>query len=352
MLVIRKSYQFVHFLLLLLLVALLIIACQNLPIEAPTSIELRDSTSDCRLVKHEMGETKVCGQPQRVAVLSPHILDSILSLGVQPFAYATDGLLNLKKFDQPKKQIPYLGNYVTSQPINVGDRKNPSLELLAKIKPDLILSEAWLAKEKYDLLSQISPTLLFSYFGPDDQKDWRYDIEGIAKALGREDKAKELLTRYPDQISTVRDQLASVVAAHPRVLCISTDNLASTIYLEEDYTVTRLLQEVGFKIVSPQNSSLVPGNNMQISIEVLPQVETDLIFVMAWSNNNLKNPQEKVKQQWVKNPLLKQLPAFKNGHMFFVDYFIWGGVTRGPIADGLILEQLPQLLNPLNEESG
>lgn len=343
----QKLYQPVRFLLLLLLVALLVIACQNRSAETPTSIKPNNSTSDCRLVKHEVGETEVCGQPQRIAALSPHILDSMLSLDIQPFAYAADGLLNLEKFDRPEKQIPYLGDYITTQPINVGDRRNPSLELLAKIKPDLILSEAWLSEERYDLLSQIAPTLLFSYFGPNDQKDWRYDIEGIAKAVGREDKAKELLTRYPKQVAAVRDQLAPVVAAYPRVLCISTDHQASTIYLEEDYTVDRILREIGFEVVSSQNSSLIPGGNSQISIEVLPQVKTDLIFVIAEPDKNRYKQQEKVKQQWAKNPLLNQLPAFKDRNVFFVDYIVWGGVARGPIADELILEELPQILLPL-----
>jgi len=63
---------------------LLIAACNR----APNSSATNPNSESCRLVQHEMGETEVCGQPQEVAALSPHILDSILALGVQPVAYA------------------------------------------------------------------------------------------------------------------------------------------------------------------------------------------------------------------------------------------------------------------------
>lgn len=352
MLVTRKFYHPVHFLLLLLLIALLIISCQNRPVEAPTLIEPNDSLTDCRLVKHEMGDTKVCGQPQRVAVLDPHTLDIVLSLGVQPFAYAELTAHNFQKFDQPKEQIPYLGRYITTQPINLGDRKNPSLELLTKIKPDLILSEDWLAEGQYNLLSKIAPTLLFSDNGPNDQQHWRYDIEGIARALGREAKAKELLVRYPEQVAAARNRLASAIAAYPRVLVLSSHDLNQNINLADDSTVANLMQRLGFEIVLPENVSRIPEGDTPISIELLPQVETDLIFVIAWNLPDIYDPQEEMQQQWAKNLLLKQMPVFKDRRVFFVDGYLWGSVTRGPITDELILEQLPQILSPLNEKSG
>jgi len=344
----RKRYQPASFLLLLGVVALLSVACQSRSVEAP--IATADNPSaDCRTVEHAMGKTEVCGQPQRVAVLNPHTLDIVLSLGAQPFAYAESAVLNLQTFDQPAEQIPHLGRYVTTQPINVGDRKSPSLERLAQIQPDLILSEDWLVEGQYDLLSQIAPTLLFSDIGPDGKQHWRYDIEGIAKALGRESQAEELLARYPEQIAAVREQLAPVVAAYPKVLVISSDNLTSTIYHPKESTTVYLLEEMGFEIVEPENSSL-PGNDPQISMEVLPQVEADLIFVMVWSDDDLYDPQEKVKQQWAENALLKQMPASEDGRVFFVDYYLWGSATRGPITDQLILEKLPQMLLPLVNE--
>ncbi|MBE9099785.1 ABC transporter substrate-binding protein [Vacuolonema iberomarrocanum] len=347
--------QPIRFLLLLLLMALLSIACQTSLVELPHVEEPTPTTNDCRIVEHEMGTTEVCGQPQRVVALSPHILDSILSLGVQPFAYAQGGVLNGQRFDQPEEQIPYLGRYVTTQPINLGSRRSPSLERLVQSQPDVILGENWHLEDQYEFLSQISPTLLFSDVGENGRQHWRYNIQGIAEALGREDQAEALLTRYSEQIAIAREKLAPVVAAYPRVLAIAPDDLAGTIYFMEDSTASNLLREIGFEIVTSEASSLLPNGNLPISVEAFPQIETDLIFVMAWSENWSENepyPQEKIKQQWGNNPLLSQMPAFKDGRILFVDYFLWASNTRGPITDQLILEKLPQMLLPLVNENG
>jgi iron complex transport system substrate-binding protein len=334
-------------LLLGLTVILLTVTCSDrLPSPSPFMIS---SSKDCRIVPHEMGETTICGQPQRIAVISPHILDSILALGVQPTAYAEASTLNLRKFDRQSQQIPYLGSYVTTQPINLGNRDNPSLELLTQLKPDVILGEHWTSKEQYSLLSQIAPTLLFSDVGDNNYQHWSHDIEAIAKVFGREEQAKQLLASYPAKIAATREKMAPVVAAYPRVLVISSNNPTNLIYLAKDSKAADLLQMMGFEIVSPGPVSQ-SGGLAQFSFELLPQIETDLIFVLAWSEG-LYDPQVEVKQQWSNNPLLQQMQPFKDGHVFFVDYQLWGSVTRGPITDQLILEKIPQLLLPLVDKT-
>ena len=61
------------------------------------------------------------------------MLSMMLALDVQPSAYAEAYLV---QFNNSSKQIPYLGNFVTTQPINLGDRNSPSLETLTLLKPD------------------------------------------------------------------------------------------------------------------------------------------------------------------------------------------------------------------------
>ncbi|BDA71331.1 hypothetical protein RIVM261_002240 [Rivularia sp. IAM M-261] len=75
-----------------------------------------------------------------------------LALDVQPSAYADAYLFRLRQFNNHSQQIPYLGSFVTSQPINLGKRNNPSLETLTLLKPDLILG---LNFQENQLLSKI-----------------------------------------------------------------------------------------------------------------------------------------------------------------------------------------------------
>lgn len=329
----------------LFLTFLLVAACQGNMAESPVE-NAPAGSGECRVVTHEMGETEICGQPERVAALSPHILDSILALGVQPFAYAEVTALNLEKFDNPSEQIPFLGDRVTTQPVNVGDRKNPSLEKLSLIQPDLILGESWTSQAQYQLLNQIAPTLLFTDTKGNRQA-WLYDIQPIAKALGREQEAEQLLAAHAEQLETVRSQLKPVVDAYPDVLILAVNTLMNDVAIAADSTAGRLLEEIGFHLVFPESVPPEETRWLQTSLELLPTLDADIVLVIAWDLADPYNPKDQLKAKWNQNPVLQTIPAAQSDRIFFVDYQLWGSVTRGPITDELILNELPEMLLPL-----
>ena len=332
-------YKLRHLLIIGICTLVIAVACSRPPDSFKSDKPTLVSSESCRLIQHEMGETEVCDRPQRVAALSPHILDSMLALGVQPVAYAEAEDLKIQTYDNPQKQIPYIGKWVTTKPTGLGDRKSPSLERLTLVQPDLILGEKWLHQDEYPQLSQIAPTLLFSDERADGQRVWQQNIKNIAKALGKQTQAEELLAAFDWQIAQARVALQPVLQAYPRVLLLSS-NLTTYVASDSESTTARLLQEIGFEIVQP------PGvqGYAEISWEIIPQVETDIILVLSWSSDRFLNPENIMQQKWANNPLLKSMSVFQQGRVYFVDYQLWGSNIRGPLADRLILEALPDLL--------
>ncbi|MEM7062483.1 MAG: ABC transporter substrate-binding protein [Cyanobacteria bacterium P01_B01_bin.77] len=344
----RQIYRSIRFILIALSATLLVVACQ------PTTVEQSpEVTADCRIVNHELGETQICGQPQKVAVISPHLLDNILALGVQPAAFAQAVSPGIEAFDNPIEQIPYIGKWVTTQPIGLGSRNTPSLERLKRLQPDLILGEPW-QKSQYSLLSQIAPTLLFNEKGtPNEIESWQQNIIEVAKALGREDKLKALLAAHDAQIAKARTALLPVLKAYPRVFLMSTNVGLTQPKSGSDTSLLRLLQEIGFKIIPPPGFT---GSRVPLSWEVIPDIEADLIIVAAWDDDLALNPEDSrpessMEATWAKDPLLNSMPLFQQGRVLFGDYYLWGGVTRGPLSDQLILESLPDLLLPTVKET-
>lgn len=64
------------------LAAVAMVSCQtqaNQSATAPSAVP--SATTDCRAVTHEMGETEICGIPQRIVVLGPYVLEPLLTLG-------------------------------------------------------------------------------------------------------------------------------------------------------------------------------------------------------------------------------------------------------------------------------
>lgn len=324
-----------------LLTSILVVAChggspQNLSVETE-----RSPSADCRVVEHSVGKTTVCGKPQKVVALEPKLLSMMLALDVQPAAYADAYLVRSRQFDNPIQQIPYLGNFVTSQPINLGDRSQPSLETLTLLKPDLILG---LNSQEHQLLSAIAPTVLI-----DNEQNWQENIKIVAKALDNQAKVPSIVTSHQQKLAQARTQLAQLVSTHPRVLNIACSLSMNYIEVTSQGDTIELLQKIGFQPVLLTDEERKLELRPQINLETLSQLDADIIIVSTWlehwnGKSTYSVPLEELKQIWAKNPLLHKSRAWKEGRVYFVDYTLWGGVVGPPIANYLILEQLPLLL--------
>lgn len=324
---------------------ILISACQAED-SASRALHQQSPAVDCRVVNHAGGETTICGEPQKVVALEPKVLSMMLALDVQPAAYADAYLVRSPQFHNPSQQIPYLGQFVTSQPINLGDRNQPSLERLALLKPDLILG---INAQENPQLSAIASTVLIDI---DTVENWQDNLQVVAKALDREDKVQQVIDSHHHQLSEVRTQLSPLVNSHPRVLNVVCSQLMD--YIEIQYPDTSgdlawLLKEIGFQTVLLDGLEHKPGMRHPISIETLAQLDADIIFVYTWlddwnGTSDYAVPLESLQQGWAGNPLLHNSRAWQEGKVYFVDYTLWGGVIGGPMADALRLEKLPKLL--------
>jgi iron complex transport system substrate-binding protein len=343
-----KKFHFLRLGLLAILIGAFIIACQGNPGQnSAAQPQATTPTDNCHIVKHDVGETEICGQPQTVAALSPRILDPMLALDIQPAAYAEGRALNFERFDNPSKQIPYLGDRITTQPVNLGDRGNPSLETLVKVNPDLIIGEA---HRDYDLFSKIAPILaVTNEIGKDG---WSRRLQIIAQTFGKEEQAKQVIAEYEQHLTEVQEKLAPILATNPRVL--PTYPHQGGIIDVDSYTsdAAALLKEVGFELVYLDEfpPGTVEGSSPKISVETLPQLDPDMVFVLSVDFDNFYDPEPTAKRLWNNNPVLKNLRASQEGHVYFVDSRIWGGRLSGPIAYGHMLDELPNLLLPTLEE--
>ena len=320
-------------------------------------------TSDCRVIEHDLGETKVCGQPQKVVTLSLHALDLLLSLDMQPAGCTlTLNVYRGEVFDNPTRQIPYLGDRLTTQPINLGDDHNPSLEKLVALKPDLIVGEASRNADEYDLLSQIAPTILWRNRTAKGQ--WRESLRDIAAALGQDQKAEVAIQQYEARIADVRTDLADEVAAYPKLLLLGANRLdEGVLAISPDSYLGELLGGVGFQLIPQPSPNIKPG--FPISIEALPELDdADIIIILGWdfdvSDGTLENPapssdesmsnriemhqMKTIKQDWEANAIAQSLTASQENRVYFATFYKWNGLN-GPIGAELILEQLLQFFS-------
>ncbi|MEM9450714.1 MAG: iron-siderophore ABC transporter substrate-binding protein [Cyanobacteria bacterium P01_E01_bin.6] len=313
--------------------------------------------TDCRTISHDAGETEVCGQPETVVALSVHVLDLLLSLGMQPAGLATVGNFNQGSvFDNPAQQIPYLGDRLTTQPVNLGNAAEPSLEALTALKPDLIIGEAGRNADTYDVLSQIAPTILWS--NRTDKGQWRESLEVVAIAIDQEEKVRAAIQKVEALIADTRAELADVVEQYPTVLLLGASRLNEGIYaIEPESYLGELLEGVGFQMISLPSLDSRPG--APISIEALPEFnDMDTIILLGYNadfgaDSLITSPDDEttisevverhqvktIREDWEENAIAQTLPASKNNRVYFATYYKWNGLN-GPIGAELVLEQL------------
>jgi iron complex transport system substrate-binding protein len=334
----------VRFLVVATIAPCAIAACQTQTHNPETS---KSNRTDCRTIKHEAGETQVCGQPERIVVLGPYVLEPLLALKVQPVAFADHDAFHQGDYDNPLKQIPYLGSLITQPIANVGLAYEPSVEAIVKVQPDLIIGIQTNAQQ-YDILSQIAPTILLKYAEPEDS------LRAIAQAVNRTQQVEQILAETKQRIVAARETFAPLVASNPKMLLLYSGQLEEITLSHPSELCHSLPQKLGFQIVSsPKIDNSQPNIPVPISLETLPQFnEADSVILLGYDyqelkqvNNFSENQLSNIKQAWSENAIAQSLAASKAGRVNFIPAYLCLSLP-GAIGTKLYLEELKQQLLP------
>lgn len=351
-----KLTKAIRWVVLMIVITVAIASCQSQPSymrgdSRPAANSIR---TDCRDIDHVRGTTKVCGQPQRIVVIGPYLLEPLLALNVQAVAFADNIAFHQGDYTNPHKQIPYLGERITQPMANVGIAYAPSIEAIMKVQPDLILGLDINNARQYQTLARIAPTLILKWADPSG------NLKAIAQAVNRNEQAEQILKDTKEQISTMRQEFASVVASHPKLLLLNSSELREIYLVTNRHGIcSSLLKDLGFQLVTPPNFPQNPQAPLvPISLETLPQLDqADLVILLGnnFSKPNLfkqaKNFEDSqltnLKQAWSKNAIAQSLNVSKSGKIYFIPTYICLGLP-GPIGTNLYLNELKKQLLPIN----
>ena len=174
---------------------------------APAASETPSATAAFPVeIEHAFGTATIEEQPTRVLALGYQEQDSILALGVKPIAVRY-------WFGPEDDQIwPWAEEAAGDDGTNVEILKMDdgiNFEAIAALDPDLILGVySDLEQTSYDRLSQIAPTVGRPKDFVDYGTPWDVQLELAGKALGKSDRAEELIGEVEDRFAEIRD-------AHP-----------------------------------------------------------------------------------------------------------------------------------------
>ena len=272
-----------------------------------------------RTIEHKYGSTKISGDPKRVVTVGFTDQDYVLALGVKPVAvrewygeydYATWPWARDELGDAEPEVLP-------STELN--------FEQIAGLEPDLIVGvSSGMTQEEYDTLSEIAPTLAQSGEFVDYGVPWQEQTRAIGRALGRQDRAGEVVYDVEARFAAAREEHPEFEGASGVVvgLTVEDDSYTPSPYGPQDVR-GRFMSSLGFRI--PEEIADLAGDSFfaDLSRERLGLIDTDVLVwvtVVAESFEAVST-----------DPLYRRLDAAREGRDIFLEETLSGALSFGSV---------------------
>jgi iron complex transport system substrate-binding protein len=250
-----------------------------------------------RTVAHAMGETEIPDRPERVVALDNTLSGAVLLLGTELVGYTT-----LQAADEPLPS--YLGadaERFGASAVPVGMLTSPSLEAIAALEPDVILSAKVRHADLYDELSRIAPTVFSETTGP----TWKDNIRLTGRVLGSEVQAEEAITAFEARAQRVGDAIRAATGTNPVVSVVRFVDGPARLYTESTYSGVVLADAGLARPPSQQGGEQTSAGQVEISEERILDADADHIFVTTYPDG--AGESDATRARFTANPLWGEL---------------------------------------------
>ncbi|MCD7109409.1 iron-siderophore ABC transporter substrate-binding protein [Rhizobium sp. DKSPLA3] len=237
-------------------------------------------------------------------------LDPLITLGL------------LIELNAPVVATPYMGiveNDVLDavkarRMMDLGNPKEPSLERVATLKPDLIIGSAEVHAGIYEQAARIAPTVLFKHM------DWKHYLQRLSEVTGRRGVADASLAAYDARVAAIRERMKT------KDLTVSTVRFAPDRFVvfvdgPDAYAPFAVLREAGVKRTAYEmvtDGTIVKRPDW----EELANLDGDVLLYVSASGFEI-GPDDALEKQVTGNPLWQLLPAVQAGRAHRVDRGPW-----------------------------
>jgi iron complex transport system substrate-binding protein len=287
-------------------------------------VEVLETTTEFRRIRHGLGEVQVPLVPQRVLALGEdELLLNLLDLGVKPIG------ANVNLPERVALATPDELAGITLLP-SAGDI---TIETLAALQPDLIIGTRFFVEGAgYDALSAIAPTVVLG------SGDSLGSYQETAAVFGKSASAQQAVTAFRQRMHAESTR----VGANQRMLSLASvypgPNVA--VWVDGPSPVPTLVRAMGISL-SPDSAAVanlgLRNGRAFISPEQLTMLTGSTIVLLQ--SDTVEGEQDAV-QAIAANPLWQTLPAVKTGRVVTLDRLGYPGL-RGQQQ---LLDELVKLL--------
>lgn len=269
-----------------------------------------DSTSaqETITVNHELGETEVPTNPERVVVFDYGILDSLDSLGVK-------GIIGVVQDGIPE----YLSSYASSEYSSIGSLKEPDMEKVYELQPDLIIISGRQG-DYYEELSKIAPTVHLGIDNENYLESFTTNMNILGDIFGKEKEVESELKDINDAIKTLNTKVTE--KGVNGLITLANDGSFSVYGQESRFGIIHN----SFGVIPVDDAIEASTHGQKASFEYVVEKNPDYLFVVdraAIAGGSTSA------QQLFNNELMATTDAYKNGNIVYLDPAIWYTSTGG-----------------------
>ena len=317
--IMRKRHKFTLLTSLVIAFLLVLAGCGGGQTEEANKEKETGTESTSYTIEHAMGTTEIKGTPERVVILTNEGTEALLALGVKPVG-AVKSWLGNPWYDHIKDQMEGV--------TEVGTESEPNLEAIAALKPDLIIGNKLRQEKIYEQLNQIAPTV----FAETLKGDWKENFMLYAKAVNKEEKGNQVMDEYNKRIDELKGKLGDKLNQKVSIVRFLAGDVR--IYHKDSFSGV-ILEQLGF--ARPESQNVNDFAETGVTKERIPAMDGDILFYFTYEQGD--GEATKVEEEWINDPLFKNLEVAKQGKVHKVSDVIWN-TAGGVLAANLMLDDI------------
>ncbi|WP_010098221.1 siderophore ABC transporter substrate-binding protein [Ornithinibacillus scapharcae] len=262
--------------------------------------------------------------PEKIVVFDYGFLDTLDALGVE-------GIVGVAK----DSTLPeHLEKYAGDEYESIGTLKEPLLEDIAALEPDVIFISGRQAPY-YEQLKEITPNVVF--VGAVQEDYWNTFLASVdiaAEMFGKEKEAEEYLAKFDSSLEEIK-----ALAGNYETSLVTMYNEGNLSGFSTGSRFGYVYDVYGFKPVTEDIESSSHGSNF--GFEAILEFDPEVLFVIdrtaaTGGKSNIDKDME--------NDIIKQTAAYKNDRVIYLDGPLWylsGGGLQSELA------KIEEILNEL-----
>ncbi|SHM93938.1 siderophore ABC transporter substrate-binding protein [Gracilibacillus kekensis] len=272
-------------------------------------------TEDRDGTEYSFAEVEFTEKPENIVVFDYGFLDTLDALGVEGIVGVANG-----------NTLPdHLEKYNSDEYTNIGSLKEPLLEDIAALEPDVIFISGR-QSAFYDQLKEITPNVVFIGTTQDDYwNSFLNSVDIAAKMFGKKAEADEYVAKFDKAIEEVE-----TLAGNYETSLVTMYNEGSLSGFATNSRFGYIYDVYGFQPVTEDIEASSHGSNF--GFEAILEFDPEVLFVIDRTaaingDSNIDTDME--------NDIIQKTTAYKNDQIVYLDGALWylsGGGLQSELA--------------------